>query len=106
MKLTSLQRAGSRNAFRMSSFAAIGVLLLATSLPAQAKRYALDSTAGLRLHNVVAEPAVLQGKKGVRMTSSEETRRRVQSMTPNEQLLFPQLASIEGLEFANGVIEA
>ena len=37
---------------------------------------------------------------------SEEARRRLQSMTPDEQLLFPQLASIEGLEFANGVIEA
>ena len=84
----------------------IGVLLLATSSPAQAKRYPLDSTAGLRLHNVVAEPAVLRGKKGLRITPSEEARRRLQSMTPDEQLLFPQLASIDGLEFANGVIEA
>jgi hypothetical protein len=66
----------------------------------------LESAAGLRLHNVVAEPAVLQGKKGLRITPSEEARRRLQSMTPNEQLLFPQLASIEGLEFANGMIEA
>jgi hypothetical protein len=65
----------------------------------------LDSTAGLRLLNVVAVPGVLQGKKGVRITVSEEARRRLQSMTPNEQLLFPQLASIDGLEFANGVIE-
>jgi hypothetical protein len=49
---------------------------------------------------------VLQGKKGLRITPSEEARRRLQRMTPNEQLLFPQLASIKGLEFANGVIEA
>jgi hypothetical protein len=66
----------------------------------------LDSTAGLRLHNVVAEPAVLQGKKGLRITPSEEARRRLQSMTPSDRLLFPQLAAVEGLEFANGVIEA
>ena len=55
---------------------------------------------------MVAEPAVLQGKKGLRITPSEEARRRLQSMTPDEQLFFPQLASIDGLEFANGVIEA
>jgi hypothetical protein len=73
---------------------------------AQTKRYALDSTTGLRLHNVVAEPAVLQGKKGLRITPSEEALRRLQSMTPDEQLLFPQLAAIDGLEFGDGVIEA
>jgi hypothetical protein len=88
------------------AFLMIAVLVLAASLAAQAKRYPSDSTTGLRLHNVVAEFAVLQGKKGLRITPSEEARRRLQSMTPNEQLLFPQLASIEGLEFANGVIEA
>ena len=108
MRWISLQQSGSRlrNTVRLLSLFAIAVLVLAGSLTAQAKRYPLDSTTGLRLHNVVAEPAVLQGKKGVRITSSEETRRRVQSMAPNEQLLFPQLASIEGLEFANGMIEA
>jgi hypothetical protein len=106
MRLLSLQPPGLRNKFRMFPLAAVGVLLLAPSLPAQAKRYPLESTAGLRLHNVVAEPAVLQGKKGLRITPSEEARRRLQSMTPDEQLFFPQLASIEGLEFANGVIEA
>src|SRR5687768_4961115 len=106
MRLNSLQRAGLRNKLRTFPLAAIGLLLLATTLPAQAKRYPLDSAAGLRLHNVVAEPAVLQGKQGLRITPSEEGLRRLRSMTPNEQLLFPQLASIDGLEFANGVIEA
>jgi hypothetical protein len=108
MRWISLQQSGSRlrNTVRLLSLLMIAVLVLAASLTAQAKRYPLDSTTGLRLHNVVAEPAVLQGKKGLRITPSEEARRRLQSMTPNEQLLFPQLASIEGLEFANGVIEA
>jgi hypothetical protein len=106
MRLLSLQQAGLSNTFRSFPLSAIGMLLLATSLPAQAKRYPLDSTGGLQLHNVVAEPAVLQGKKGLRITPSEEARRRLQTMTPDEQLLFPQLASTEGLEFANGVIEA
>jgi hypothetical protein len=108
MRWISLQQSGSRlrNTVRLLSLLTIAVLVLAASLTSQAKRYPLDSTTGLRLHNVVAEPAVLQGKKGLRITPSEEARRRLQSMTPNEQLLFPQLASIKGLEFANGMIEA
>jgi hypothetical protein len=106
MRFLSLQHAGLRNKCRMFPLAAIGVLLLAPSLPAQAKRYPLESTAGLRLHNVVAEPALLQGKKGLRITPSVEALRRLRSMTPDEQLLFPQLASIDGLEFGDGVIEA
>lgn len=87
--------------------AAISVGLLVPGTAArQAKFYPLDSTEGLRLHNVAAEPAVLQGKKGLRVTHSEEAQRRLQTMTPDEQARFAQLASIEGLEFANGVIEA
>jgi hypothetical protein len=99
-------RAGLRNQLPKSPLVAIGLLFLSISLPAQAKRYPLDSRAGLRLHNVVAEPAALHGKKGLRITPSEEGLRRLRSMTPDEQLLFPHLASIDGLEFANGVIEA
>ncbi len=79
MRLNSIQRAGLTNRLRTFPFAANGVLLLATSLPAQSKRYPLESTAGLQLHNVVAEPTVLQGKKGLRITPSEEARRRLQT---------------------------
>ena len=106
MRVLSLQQAGLRNKFRTFSALAIGSLLLSISLPAQAKRYTLESTTGLRLQNVVAEPAVLQGKKGLRVAHSEEALRRLQGMTRDEQAHFPQLASIDGLEFANGVIEA
>jgi hypothetical protein len=93
----------------MNRFTLLVVATAALPLPAvslaQAKQYALESTSGLRLHNVVAEPAVLEGKKGVRVTMSEDAMRRVQRMTPEEQARFEQLAAIEGLEFANGVIE-
>lgn len=106
MRLFSLEPAGLKGRFALLSLAAIGMLVLSIASAAQTKRYPLDSTAVLRLHNVTAEPAVLQGKKGLRITPSEEARRRLQSMTPDEQLFFPQLASIDGLEFANGVIEA
>src|SRR6266852_2899133 len=67
-------------------------LLLPGGASAQVKHYPLESTDGLRLQNVAAEPAMLQGKKGLRITMmSGET---------------PQLAPIIGLEFDNGVIEA
>jgi hypothetical protein len=84
---------------------AIAAFVPSTTAPAQTKRYPLESTSGLRLHNVVAEPAVLQGKKGLRVTMSEEARRRFQAMTPEEQARLEQLVVIEGLEFANGIIE-
>jgi hypothetical protein len=106
MRLFSLHPAGLNERFVLVSLAAIGVLLLASAPASQAKRYPLESTAGLRLHNVSAEPAVLHGKKGLLVTHSEEALRRLQSMTPEEQAHFPQLAAVEGLEFGDGVIEA
>jgi len=72
----------------------------------QAKHYPLEAIDGLRLHNVAAVSATLQGKKGLRVTISEETLRRLAGMTPEEQLQVEQLAPIIGLDFANGVIEA
>ena len=80
--------------------------LPSTVLSAQARSYALESASGLRLHNVSAEPVTFQGKKGLRITISQEGIRRAESMTPDQQALFEQLAVIEGLDFANGVIEA
>ena len=43
---------------------------------AQDRRYPLETLEGLRLHNVAAEPAALEGRKGLRLTISKETRRR------------------------------
>jgi hypothetical protein len=81
-------------------------LLVPGTVARQPKSYPLESTTGLRLHNVVAEAATLQGKKGLRVTGSEEAQRRLQTMTLDEVVRFPQLVSIDGLEFGNGVIEA
>ena len=85
--------------------AAIVMLTLPASSAAQVRRYPLQSASGLRLHNVAVAPAVLQKKKGLRVTISDEANRQLQSMTPDQQALFEQLAVIEGLEFSNGVIE-
>ena len=68
------------------------------SAVAQAKRYSLESVDNLRLHNVIAEPATFQGKRGLRITATPEAAR--QEGEP------PMLAWIEGLDFSNGIIEA
>src|ERR671912_350814 len=82
--------------------ATIAMLLVPGAASAQAKRYPLESVERLRLHNVTAEPAMLQGKKGLKATISEEARRRMSQTQQYAQ----GLVSIEGLDFSNGVIEA
>jgi hypothetical protein len=81
-------------------------LLVPATVARQPKHYPLESAAGLRLVNVAATPATLQGKKGLQVTLSDEARRQLPGMPPEEQARFQQLASIDGLEFANGIIEA
>ena len=82
------------------SLAIAASLLLPITLASQAKEYALDSTTGLRLVNLIAQPAVLQNKKAVRLTVDEAARKQA------GQADFEQLARIEGPEFSNGTIEA
>src|SRR5919197_809547 len=102
---------------RPMMLAVTAVLLPLTISAQQARRFALESAAGLRLHNVTAEPVTLDGKRGVRLTVSAELTRRLQSLTPEQQQQLAQrgnadgvdveqLAVIEGLDFSNGVIEA
>ena len=66
-----------------------------------------ESSNGLILHNVSAEPVTLEGKKGLRLTLSKQTRDELSRLTPQEQAQRPveQFATIKDLEFSNGVIE-
>ena len=100
-------------------------LLLPGAAETQAQHFPLESADRLELHNVTAEPATLQGKKGLQLTLPEEVRRRVrrlESMTPEEReksmdpeerarvrsglpFLVGQLALVQELEFSNGTIE-
>jgi hypothetical protein len=77
---------------------AVCALLLPTVLMAQSARYPLTSTAGLHPHNVVAEPATLQGKKGLKVLASQES--------PQPGTAVETLVLIDDLEFGDGVIEA
>ena len=78
-------------------------LLLPSVTLTQVKSYALDSNRGLRLMNVSAVPARLEGKSGLRITVSDSVARAGVAAGQAEPDL---LAVIEGLEFSNGVIEA
>ncbi|BCS35085.1 hypothetical protein TBR22_A43110 [Luteitalea sp. TBR-22] len=77
---------------------AAGLAAAHADLRAQAgpRQFALDTPAGLRLHNVTAVPATLDGKAGVRVRSDEAVRGQLQAET---------LAVVEGLTFGDGVIE-
>lgn len=76
-------------------------LLLPGAAAAQARRYPLESVEGLLFHDVSAEPAVLQGRKGLRAAISEDALRRME----RTQEYLQGLISIENLDFSNGVIE-
>jgi hypothetical protein len=68
------------------------------------RSFPVESAQGLRFHNVVAEPVTHQGKKGLRVMVSPEGMRQLEASTDRNQ---PELlAVIEGVDFANGVIEA
>jgi hypothetical protein len=86
---------------RTLAVAAMGALLIPGRPAAQVKQYSLESADGLILHNVTAEAVTLEGKKGLRLTLSEDAQRRQE----REQQPIQQLARIKDLEFSNGVIE-
>src|SRR5260370_20325028 len=80
----------------------IVMILLPGAASAKAKRYPLESAERLRFHNVTAESAMLQGKKGLKATISEEARRHMSQTQQYAQ----GLVCIEDLNFSNGAIEA
>jgi hypothetical protein len=68
---------------------------------AQARQVPLESTEGLRLHNVAAEAVTHLDRKAVRLTLAPGA--MPAGTGPAD---IDQLAVIDGLEFSNGVIEA
>ncbi len=90
--------------YRTIVFAAAAWALAAATSSAQT--LPLESTAGLKLHNVQAEPVTHQGKRGLRITYSAEALQQFRSLKPDEQAQFETLAVLEGSNFTNGVIEA
>lgn len=92
-----------------ATFGALVVALMAGVADGQgspAKRYSLTSANGLRAHNVRVEPATHRGKRGVRVTVSDEARRLFEQGTVAQQAALETFAAIEGTDFGDGVIEA
>jgi hypothetical protein len=93
----------------MIRHAALAVLVvacaaLARAASAQARRYPLSATVGLRLHNATAEAVTFKGKQGVRVGVAPELSSRPEYLAGE---INPEtFVQIEGLEFTNGVIEA
>ena len=71
---------------------------------AQAKHYPLESVAGLHVLNVLAQPAVHDGKAGLRVVTDSVAISRLP--TKANQAGPELIAWIDGLQFANGTIEA
>ncbi len=84
--------------------AALAVFIPGTEAQ-QARQFSLESAAGLRLHHVAAEPVVLQGKKGLKVTQADEPQGQP-AVPAGERRAMQPLAILEGVEFSNGVIEA
>jgi hypothetical protein len=80
------------------ALAVLATLASARSGSAQERQYPLEATDGVRLHNVAAQPATLTGKKGLRVTLSEEGAAQLQRMTPEQRAQgdIEQLVVIEG----------
>jgi hypothetical protein len=93
--------------FKVVSITASAALLLSGLAVAQIKQYPLDSIDGLILNNVSAEPVSLNRKTGVRLTLSEDGKRRLEQMSPaeRERRGVQQFAKIRDLDFSSGVIE-
>ncbi len=85
---------------------AMALTLLTGDALAQTRHYPLETTMGLRLVNAVAEPATLNGKKGLRATLSAEAQVQTSQLSQGQRTTGEALILIEGLEFADGVIEA
>lgn len=103
---------------RIVSAAVLSAALLLTDKPfvdAQtgARRFPLESAAGVRLHNVTARPATLAGRPGLRVAMADAAAKALEAMTPEQRQravesgqTVEQLAVIDALEFVDGTIEA
>jgi hypothetical protein len=88
------------------ALAAVSACSLFVGGPAVAQTFALESTSGLRLHNVQAEPVTRDGKRGLRVTVSADAKQKLQDLPIDQQSRLETLVLIEGTDFKNGDIEA
>jgi len=87
--------------------AVVVALAPSRSASSQDRQYPLESADRLRLYNVSAQPATLAGKKGLRVTLSDEGAALLEKMTPEQRAQgdIEQLVVLEGPDFSSGTIE-
>ena len=95
-------------AARVALAATVSLLLsvVGSAQQAQVSRFPLQSVEGLRPHNVTVTAESHAGRRGVRVTTSPEAQRHIDSLPIEQQSQVERLAVIDGTDFANGVIEA
>jgi hypothetical protein len=86
--------------------AVVGMLVIPAIGISQTREFSLEAPSGLRLNSVSAEPVVMKGKKGLKLSVSAESQKQFEAATPEQRATMQPLAIVEGLEFSNGVIEA
>ena len=87
---------------RLLVLATLVIIMLSVGASAQVRKLPLETVDGVTLIRAKAEPATHQGRKGLRVTVSEDALRQY---TPADGELNP-LVVIDGVEFSDGVIEA
>jgi hypothetical protein len=75
----------------------LGLAAAAAPLAQQPRHFPLDTPGGVAAHGVVVTPDTLQGKPGLKVVASPEAMRQDAAET---------LATLDGVEFGNGTIEA
>jgi hypothetical protein len=103
--MSGLPTLRARRAAR-NALATVAALLIPTVASAQVRSHPLRTAEGLRLNNVSAEPVTHQGKRGLRVTISDEAQRGVAGLTIQQQAQLEKFAVIQGTDFSSGVIEA
>ena len=83
---------------------ALATVLAAAPAAAQARRFPLETAAGVRPHNVLLEPVTFKGRRALRVTEAPDILRRPEYVAG--QLDLETLAWLDGLEFSDGTIEA
>ena len=75
----------------------LGLAAAAAPLAQQPRQFALNTAGGVTAHGVVVTPDTLQGKPGLKVVASPDAMRQDSAET---------LATLNGVEFGNGTIEA
>jgi hypothetical protein len=101
-------RAAAENAAMKHTIAlaAWATLFAVDALPESRQDPGLDFARSLTLVGVQAKSVSFEGKRGVRVTISDDMKQRLARMTEGQSESPEQLAIIDGTDFASGVIEA